>query len=212
MMSDAQLGRRAHAAFTCSSVRSKLTSGGWRDAEPTCHFVQVYERDESLLTALTDYVAEGLNNNENVIVIATPAHTRAVDQRLRNQHIEPLSAPFKRRLTVLDADAVLARFMIGGMPDPELFDIVVGSLVRQAGQRNTPVRAYGEMVALLVAANRSAAALRLEQLWNALASQARFSLFCAYPASCFHGPGGDSLLRDVCRAHARVIPNESFAS
>ena len=212
MLSGEPTVRPDHQRFTCSAVRPKLAQSGWRETGATQHFVQVYERDETLLAALTDYVLEGLRKNECVILICTAPHAQAVEACLRTEGADPAAASRARRLYVLDADSVLARFMIGGMPDPALFDIAVGSLVRAAGRQGRPVRAYGEMVALLVAAGNATGALRLEELWNALGTQARFSLFCAYPASCFHGPDGDRLLRDVCHTHARVIPVESFAA
>ena len=76
----------------------------------------------------------------------------------------------------------------------------------QAGHR---VRIFGEMVVLLVEAGNRRAAVRLEELWNSMAEERRFSLFCAYPIGADLGAAG---LGAVCRQHESVIPGEGFSS
>lgn len=60
-----------------------------------------------------------------------------------------------------------------------------------------------------VAAGERKAAIRLEELWNELAKEQRFSLFCAYPVSADLDAAS---LATVCRQHASVIPAESYAA
>ena len=65
------------------------------------------------------------------------------------------------------------------------------------------------MVALLVDAGNRQAAMKLEDLWNDIASTHRFALYCAYPI------GADldvTSLGAVCRGHTGVIPGESISS
>lgn len=196
----------------CTAAAPRLAPNGWRETGAAEHFVQIYEREVDLMPALSDYLADGLLKDERALVVTTPARRIEVEQRLHAAGIHVATAQDERRLLLLDAQETLARIMIGGMPDAALFDVVIGSLVRQAGQHGRPVRAYGDMVAWLASAGRRRAALRLEELWNALAGQARFSLFCAYPAECFSQDGGADLLAEVCRAHTCVIPHGAFAA
>jgi signal transduction histidine kinase len=74
------------------------------------------------------------------------------------------------------------------------------------------VRAFGEMVALLVAAGNPRAALALEALWNELQQTHAFTLVCAYPLASLDGAAHTELLGAVCAAHGHVIPAESYTT
>jgi hypothetical protein len=110
----------------------------------------------------------------------------------------------------LAAADTLAQFMVNGSPDDALFDNVVGGVIAQAeavsaGQR---VAAFGEMVALLCGVGNAPAPIRLERLWNELATRPSFSLFCAYPFDRFADDvEGDALLY-VCAEHQLSIPRK----
>ena len=97
------------------------------------------------------------------------------------------------RFVVLDADQTLSRFMRGDLPDTELFDDVVGTLLRKLAVTGRRMRAYGEMVALLWARGNVAGALALEDRWNALQESVSFSLMCAYPISDAGAPLAEGL-------------------
>ena len=74
-----------------------------------------------------------------------------------------------------------------GLPDADLFVRHVGKIVSHAAADGTPVRVFGEMVALLWAEHNVTAVMRLEELWNAYAEHAEFSLLCAYPTTGLNG-------------------------
>ena len=190
----------------CFKAVTNVAYGGWREMGRHDHFVQIYEQDGVLLRSLTEFVADGLWSSERVIVIATPAHRAQLQQRLRSFGVDVISSIVRRQLVLCDAEEALARFMVEGEPDGALFDTFVGGLVRQAAQDARGLRAFGEMVALLWTAGNRGGALRLEALWNALMRDAKFSLFCAYPAECFNDDPEGRALAGVCCAHTRVIP------
>ena len=64
------------------------------------------------------------------------------------------------------------------------------------------------MVDLLWKEGKGPAALRLEQLWNALAGDYHFALLCGYSADNFIGTRGVGF-EDVCGQHRVVVPIES---
>lgn len=71
------------------------------------------------------------------------------------------------------------------------------------------------MVDILCSSGSPAAAVRLEELWNDLAAgqqrQGRpFSLLCGYALGQFGREEHTRVFRDVCAAHARVVPSESY--
>ena len=73
--------------------------------------------------------------------------------------------------------------MINNWPDENLFRLLVIGLLHRAKRNKRPVRAFGEMVALLWAQGFNGATVQLEHLWNNFCETEAFSLFCAYPRS-----------------------------
>ena len=169
------------------------------------HVVQFYRHDEELVGVVGGYLAAAVLDGDAVIVIATPDHGDAFRQAVVAAGVDVTAARGEGRLAVLDATATLSAFMVDGTPDPDAFDAVVGALVRRYGQGGRPVRAYGEMVALLWDAGNVAGAVELEALWNGLADRVPFSLFCAYPTHMVDDPGVSDAFADVCHLHTEVV-------
>jgi hypothetical protein len=117
-------------------------------------------------------------------------------------------------LQMLDADDVLARFMVGNEPDPAAFHATVDELIARAckDRQPCPVRAYGEMVDVLWKRANADGAIRLEMLWNRVATQAQFSLLCGYAVGNFYkevstGP----TFQMVCDQHNHIMTEEGSA-
>jgi PAS domain S-box-containing protein len=108
---------------------------------------------------------------------------------------------FPGELVLLDAEQLLAQFMVGDWPDEQRFNATVGELFATACAGGGSVHAFGEMVALLCAQEQYEAAVRVEQLWNGLAEQLRFSLFCAYPWQLFPTAERAEVFQKVCAEH-----------
>ena len=70
---------------------------------------------------------------------------------------------------------------------------------------------YGEMVDVLCQAGNHAAAIRLEELWNATAARAAVSVICGYAIERFDTDANATHLRAVCRLHSHVSPAESIS-
>jgi MEDS: MEthanogen/methylotroph, DcmR Sensory domain len=106
---------------------------------------------------------------------------------------------------------MLARFMVNGQPDWDLFQNAVKEAMQglQPWAEHAGLRAYGEMVGILWNARQFAAAVRLEQFWNKLLSQSRFSLYCAYAIDVFGKEFQISALDSLLCAHTHVVPAET---
>lgn len=176
-----------------------------RDLTPREHLVQFYHQDDALIKSVTNFVTEGLYRGECAIVVATPDHRAALERELHAAGLNPGKAAADRRFFSLDAAGTLARFMVKGAPDRKKFFDTVGGLLAEATAAGTPIRAFGEMVALLWAQGNRLAALELEDLWNELGRSYTFRLFCAYPASDFTGANAGVSWLNVCKCHSRVI-------
>jgi signal transduction histidine kinase len=115
-------------------------------------------------------------------------------------------------LVMLDAAQTLAAFMRASRPDPALFEQVVGGVLAATAAKSPGGHfyAYGEMVDLLWRDGNPEAAIALEELWNGIGERYSFSLLCAYAMSNFGGDRDTSGFAEVCRAHSRVVPTETY--
>jgi PAS domain S-box-containing protein len=176
------------------------------------HFVQFYETDDFLAESVAAFFAVGLNSGEGCIVIATPAHQKAITQKLAAQGIDVARIEASGDFVVLDATETLSEFMVDDCPEPAKFESVIGRIIEQSAKNRSGVRAFGEMVALLWADRNRDAAIRLEELWNALGRKYPFSLLCGYPADGFSDAADAEGFAKICQAHSHVEPIQSFAT
>lgn len=172
------------------------------------HVVQFYERDADLLDGVGTYLIDGAKREAVLVVIATDAHRRSFVEHLTSHGFDVAGAERDGSLVLLDAATTLERFMPGGRVDRQAFFDVIGGVVATAAATGRPVRTYGEMVALLWEAGDVLAAIDLETLWNELARELPFSLYCAYQSDSVAGHEHADALHQVCRLHAAVIPGE----
>jgi hypothetical protein len=187
----------------------------WRDliVEPLArdHFVQVYRDERVLVEAVSLFAGAALGRNEAVILVATREHGEAVEQSLARDGFEVALLKTWGQLSVLDAQQVLAEFMVDNSIDEARFKSVVGGLVAsvKSSGRYRQVRIYGEMVDLLWSENLPAAS-RLEELWNGVIQEHSISLFCAY---CLTPDGkAERVFPPSIRAlHTHLIPVEGCA-
>ena len=174
------------------------------------HIAQFYERDEVVTVNVACLSKETLHQGDSVILAATPPHRDAIEKLLIGEGLDLVNLRKSGRYIALDAAATLATLARGGSPDRAKFDHNIRSVISGAIERsaNRFAFAFGEMVALLCAANRRLAAVQLEQLWNALAVQHHFSLYCAYPLSAFGNDADIDALLSICSEHSLSIPVE----
>src|SRR5262245_24473375 len=163
----------------------------WAELAPREHLVQVYHARNTLIDALEGFVVAGLRGRDGVVVIATAEHRRELDARLDQQGFDLKALAAQDRYIALDAEKALSQFMTAdGWPDKDRFEVLAKDLIRRAAgstapldlkQRQRPVRAFGEMVAVLWDRGQTAATMRLEHFWNDLCEMEGLTLFCAYP-------------------------------
>ncbi len=184
----------------------------WGEIAPCNHLVQIYESDEVVLTALEGFVSSGLETGESVVIIATQEHLDALYKRLTSKKIK-LDAFIKNDQYIpINAASMLATFMVNNWPDEVLFTETVRSVVSKArGTSNRPVRAYGEMVALLWAQGHNGATIQLEHLWNKFCETEIFCLFCAYPKSGFT-QDVDKSIQHICSSHSKMIAGDVMSA
>jgi hypothetical protein len=169
------------------------------------HVVQFYGHDEELAESVAGYLLGALTSGAVAIVIATAAHRSAFEARLRRAGVDLAAAVASGAYLALDAEETVREFMAGDRLDKAGFRRVIGGLIEGAGEGGRPVRAYGEMVAMLWDAGLVSAAVQLETLWNELGRRHSFSLFCGYPASAVTQSGRLDAFAEVCRLHGEIV-------
>ncbi len=182
----------------------KVTSQSPGLAWGTTHDVHFYPSDASLVQVVASFLSEGVRAGQPLVVIASPARRKAFSQKLLELH--PDFDSREAETIWLDARDVLAGFMEGSMPNPELFEATVGNVFKRlmASRSYLVIRAYGEMVDLLWQDGNQEGAIALEKLWNALAHRYAFSLLCAYNGAGFETIDLKPGYYRVCAMHERV--------
>ncbi|HYV21373.1 MAG TPA: ATP-binding protein [Candidatus Bathyarchaeia archaeon] len=178
---------------------------------PEGHLVQYYEKEGFLYDRVTDFMSDGLRGTDAAVLIATKAHRDGVESRLRGRGVDLSHLTAGGRYHALDARDTLSRFMVDGRPDPQRFANTIGPVIRTARAGDRRVLAFGEMVALLWAEGNRDAAIKLEELWNALAREETFALLCAYPIRSFDDAGHAKPFADINAAHSWITPAESYS-
>ena len=178
------------------------------------HSVKFYDDETSLGRTVAEFLAPGLRERQPAIVIATPDHRTLIVRELGARDVNVRQLERDGDLQILDADETLARFMVGTEADPARFHATIDQLIARACKDRfpCPVRAYGEMVDVLWKRANTEGAIRLEMLWNRVATQAQFSLLCGYAVGNFYkevatGP----TFQTVCDQHNHVIPVDQSA-
>ena len=177
----------------------------WGEIAPSEHLVQIYANEGVFLDTLEGFAAGGLQRGDGVIVIATPAHLSALNGRLSARGFNLDAARARDQYIPLEAKEILAKFIVRGWPDDKLFEQLVSDLIVRARGNGRPVRAFGEMVAVLWATGYSGATLQLEHLWHAFCKKEQFSLFCAYPRVGFT-QDAESSMKEICATHSKIVP------
>ena len=164
---------------------------------PLGHSVQIYRDERFLIDAITSFIKVGLDLNATVLVIVTAQHRKELTTSLTGDELR------NDKLRFLDAAAVLRRIMVEDWPNESQFLQEMETILGPAGETGQ-IRVFGEMVAVLCAEGKAAAALRLEELWNILTRRRRFSLLCAYPLSALFEKADEETRTRVCQLHTGV--------
>src|ERR1700728_4539609 len=82
-------------------------------AGPSDHIVQLYQDQQFLNRAVCRFAAGAIANGEGVILVPTAAHWEAFRPRLEAEGVNVQEAQDSGQLTVVDADELLPRFILG---------------------------------------------------------------------------------------------------
>lgn len=177
-------------------------------APPREHAVQVYAEIDELAVSVGRFLDAGFRAGEPAVVIASAGHWESFRAELERRGSDLAGLEARGLLTCLDADETLGRFMDGDVPSADRFEEAVGGALDEVAARfpERTVRAFGEMVDILVQRGRREAALRLEELWNRLLESRRCALLCAYELDVFDLETQASVLPEILHRHTHPRP------
>jgi hypothetical protein len=133
------------------------------ESESAQHMLQFFE-DESLVIRNVSYLAaKTLAAGDSSVVVATVRHLKQIGDRLAYSGVNLDAFRESGRYLEVDAIEALSQVMVDGRPDIEKFDHVIGRVVRRSTKKSANGIVFGQIVALLCAANNSDGAVRLEQ-------------------------------------------------
>jgi signal transduction histidine kinase len=167
------------------------------------HVVQFYGRDEELVDRVTGYLLGALDGGGVAVVIATPEHRREFETRLGQAGVDLAAARDDGSYLALDAAQTLSELMAANELDSAAFDRVIGTVIAAPCAAGRPVRAFGEMVALLWDDGLVNDAVQLEAMWEELGGRYPFSLFCGYRADSV--TSDMDAFAEVCRLHGEIV-------
>src|SRR5580692_11594243 len=211
-------GRRIEMTTSALSPDPRYLMLQWQPGSPSQgdHVAYFYQESDSLLEALSSFIGGALGAGNAALVITTKMHREGLLHRLTARGLDIPKATNEGRYLELDAAELLSKIMVEGMPDSGRFETIVGgAIVRTKARAKTArpeIAAFGEMVSLLWTEGKVEAAIRLEQLWNELATKLAFSLRCAYPVGHFNGENNSQPLMRVCAEHSAIVLDEGDAS
>ncbi len=176
--------------------------------QPADHGVQIYEDVDDLARSVGRFLSAGFETGAPAIVIATGEHRQHLLRDVEGRGADVALLRRSGQLVVRDAEETLAAFMVGELPSPERFAVVVGGLIDEVASRfpGQTIRAFGEMVDVLCARGQAEAAMALEELWNELARERSFALLCGYRLDIFDVDVQSSALPDVFQRHSHARP------
>ena len=177
-------------------------------APPAEHAVQVYSELDDLAVSVGRLLDSGFRAGEPALVIATPEHRQVFAQELERHGWDVDERQENGLLTQCDADETLAAFMDGDRPSTARFEEVVGDVLDGIARRfpARTIRAFGEMVDLLLQRGLPDAAFAVEELWSAQLETRRFALLCAYELDVFDLETQTSTLPQIVRTHMHPRP------
>ncbi len=149
--------------------------------------VQIFQSKTAQARLLTNYMSEGLLNNEAVIVIARPPLRKAIWAKLLALDLDMAAYKARGQFKWFDAELLLSAILIDNVIDEHCFQTFVGSQIEAAHAAYGKVRAFGEMTEILLQSGLPETAVQLGNIRNELCKKHEFTVLCT-PSPFASGP------------------------
>ncbi len=168
------------------------------------HEVVFYSDEPSLLEHYAGFAETALNAGNGFILLVDDSKRDEVYLRVRARGVDVDRAVKDGRCISVDVAAALPTFMVDGWPDEGRVWSAATSLIMGAARaskaENPRVVVCGDGCPGLYKAGRANVAIRLEQLWDDVATTFDVDVFCPYSTDASDGEG----FQEICAAHSAV--------
>jgi DcmR-like sensory protein len=182
------------------------------DAPTGRHFAQFHRptegqdrRRDTLTESALAFVEGGLRRGESVLVIAGADQRDRLFERLAAGKFSPQSLRDPGQLSVLDAGQITAQFVAGGLPEWAPFRNALAPVLSRLQPSGRGTRVYSETANALWQAGNTAAAIKVEDFWNALAGTYPISLYCGYTMDTHSEHSYAAPLEEIGRTHSDIL-------
>jgi hypothetical protein len=178
------------------------------------HVAQFHRDAEALTEAAYVFLEGGLRRGNSVVIIATPANAERFRAHLSAGKSHPEELQSSGRLEYLDAATALGQFMSNGMPEWGQFRATVGAVLDRVQAFGRGMRIYGDLAGILWQDGNTQGAIRLEELWNALAKLYPIALYCGYMLDTHCEESYAGPLEELGGTHTEIVAtveDERFA-
>jgi len=207
-MEAALLGHRTVSTTIAPHLQTAVEPGP-RDRAHRRHEAGFYDDDAARLQAYERFAGAALKSGDAVICLAGVERRHALDRRLRLGGYDLDRAIRDGRYLALDAVEESARLLAdSAINEPRFWDgahQLMQTAERAALGDRPRISACGELAPNLWRRGYGDAAVRLEELWDALAGSYDLDIFCPYESACAHRDEGGHVFRKICAVHTTVV-------
>jgi hypothetical protein len=151
------------------------------------------------------FLEAGLRRGNSVLVVTTAEHVETAFDRLAEHKLHAQALCNSGQLAVLHADRLLEELLIDGEPEWSKFRSALQPALARLQLHGRGLRIYSELTNLLWEWGNSAAAIRLEDFWNAMAGTYQFSLYCGYTMDTHCEKAYAAPLEELGRTHTEIL-------
>lgn len=169
------------------------------------HFAQFHRDTEALTESAFVFLEAGLRHGHSLLVIAPAYRVEQLFDRLSTGKFHPKSLLDSGQLAVMDSTKVIDQLVAPGENEWARFRGLLGPVLSRLRPYGRRTRIYGEIANALWQAGETEAAVRLEDLWNALAGAYSFSLFCGYTMDTHSEQSYTGPLEELGRTHSDIL-------
>jgi hypothetical protein len=169
------------------------------------HFAQFHRGIDALTDSAFVFLEAGLRQGNSLLIIAPAPRVDQLFDRLATARFHPKGLSDSGQLAVMDSTTVIDTLSANGRTEAARFRGLLGPVLSQLSPHGRGTRIYGEIASVLWQAGETEAAIRLEDLWNALAEAYTFSLFCGYTMDTQSEHTYSAPLEELGRAHSDIL-------
>lgn len=172
------------------------------------HTAAFFHSSEELCHSVADYIQEGLQNSEKVIIVYTQEHIEKIESKLKEKSIEIEQYKKTGQFVCLVAEETLPKIFFNGAIQKKAAQALIQSALSENLIPFDRIRVTGELVRLIWDQNHIDETLVLEDLWNDALTRYPAKLYCPY----LYLPGSEISQKwdkfRICATHDKVITDD----